>query len=116
MFLFKLFCDTQEMHKLLIRESWNDCKYLIDKFSSDRPTFAGSIVVDDYNNLSNEEREEFIEYKLKLEELINIVIHNLICYCANYPNEKISKHRFIREYKEYSYRLEQNINKVLLEL
>jgi ABC-type maltose transport system permease subunit len=31
MFFLKLFCDTQEMHKLLIRESYIDYKYLINK-------------------------------------------------------------------------------------
>ena len=116
MFFLKLFCDTQEMHKLLIRESYIDCKYLISKYKRDHPSFTVPIYVHDFNGLSKEEREELIEYKIKLENLRNVLINNLLCYCVSYPNEKISQNRFIKEYKEYSYRLEQNIDEVLEDL
>lgn len=116
MFFLKLFCDTQEMHKLLIRESYMDCKYLINKYQREHPNFLAPIVLDDFNVLSKEERKELIEYKIKLENVRNVLINNLLCYCVSYPNEKISKNRFIKEYKEYPYHLEQNIDEVLLEL
>jgi len=68
MFFLKLFCDTQEMHKLLIRESYMDFKYLISKYKRDHPNFTVPIYVHDFNVLSKEEREELIEYKIKLEK------------------------------------------------
>lgn len=40
----------------------------------------------------------------------------LLIYCKKYPTDKISKNRFIIEYHEFTYRLEQNISTVILDL
>ena len=96
MFFIKLFCDTQEINKLLIRESYDDyIKY--------------------YNKNKENDKKLGIYYE-NLENYKKIVIFNLVNYCKNYPFEKISKHRFINEYREFPYRLEQNIYEVLLDL
>jgi hypothetical protein len=116
MFFFKLFCDTQEIHKLLIQESYDDYKYLKNNWIKKYPDLKGIIDIDNYNNFDDHLKNEWIEYQVALSSLKDIVIHNILSYCLNYQNEKISKHRFVYEYKEYSYRLEQNIEEVLLDL
>jgi hypothetical protein len=116
MFLTKLFCDTQEINKLLIKESYTDYKSLISNFAKRNPNYQGSVTCHDYNNFDEEIRNEYIQYQIQVENLKQIIINNLLNYCKNYPSEKISKNRFIHEYKEYPRRLEQNITEVLLDL
>ena len=58
MFFLKLFCDTQEMHKLLIRESFDDYKYFKKNWKEKYPTLTGLMILNDYNNLNEETKEE----------------------------------------------------------
>ena len=116
MFLLRLFCDTQEMHKVLIRESFDDYKSEIIKFKKIYPTLMGVVNIDDYYKMDQQTKNEWQEHHVKLDKLKKIVINNLINYCENYPNEKITKNRVINEYDEYPYRLELNISEVLLDL
>jgi hypothetical protein len=60
-------------------------------------------------------RSSYADYT-KLAEDKHVLLGNLFAYCQNYPEEKISQNRFIHEYKEFPYRLEQNIDEVLDEL
>jgi hypothetical protein len=116
MFFFKLFCDTKEMHKLLIRESYDDYKIAKKKWKDKYPNLTGLVNINLYNNLNNTCKNEWIEYQAYIYSLKEILINNIISYCINYPDDKISKHRFINEYKEHPYKLEQNIGQVLLDL
>ena len=118
MFCFKLFCDTdiQEMHKLLIRESFDDYKYLKRKWNTKYSHLIGVINIEQYNELDEQTKNDLIEYQSKLNSLKKITTNNLLSYCTNYPKEKISKHRFVLEYEEHPYHLEQNIDLVLLDL
>jgi hypothetical protein len=104
------------MHKLLIRESFDDYKSFKKNWKEKYPTLTGLMILNDYNNLNEETKKEWLEYIDKLNSLKEIIINNILSYCMNYPGEKISSNRFIREYKEYPYRLEQNIWEVLLDL
>ena len=116
MFFIKSFCNTQEINKLLIQESYDDYKTIVFNFNIKHPNFQGYIVGENYDNLTEETKQEWQEYRIKRGNLLKIIINNLLNYCKNYPDDKISKNRFVNEYKEYPHRLEQNIGKVLLEL
>ena len=118
MFCFKLFCDTdiQEMHKLLIRETFDDYKCLRKKWNTKYSHLIGVINIEQYNNFDQQTKKDWIEYQGRLSNLKDITINNLLSYCINYPKEKISKHRFVLEYEEHPYHLEQNIDLVLLDL
>lgn len=117
--LLNLFYNTKEMHKLLIQSSYNDFDKEIDKFNNKYPNFKGYIIGgddDECNNLDEKTKKDWNEYKEKMNELEIILFNNLFTYCKNYPHEKISNNRFINEYKEYPYRLQQNISRVMLDL
>ena len=116
MFFINLFYNTKEIHKLLIQKSYNDVKLEINIFNNKYPNFKEYIICDEYNNLNEETKKEWNDYVKKIENLKKIVINNLINYCKNYPSDKISENRFINEYNEYPYRLEQNIDDVILDL
>lgn len=116
MFFINLFYNTQEIHKLLIHKSYNDITVEINIFNNKYPDFKGYIMNDDYNNQNIEIKKEWDEYIERVDKLKQIIINNLLTYCKNYPDSKISKNRFILEYKEYTYRLEQNLDEVILEL
>jgi hypothetical protein len=116
MFLINLFYSTQEIHKLLIQRSYGDIKVEMDIYKKKYPNSIEYLLGDEYNNLSKESKEEWDNYIKKIKNLEKILINNLLNYCKNYPQTKISKNRFINEYKEYPYRLEQNIYEVISEL
>ena len=116
MFLLRLFCDTQEMHKVLIRESFDDYNNLKLKWNKKNPNLIGLISIDVYNKLDEYHKEAWQEHHIKLITFKKNVINNILSYSANYPDEKFSKHTFIREYKKSPHSLEQNISEVLLDL
>jgi hypothetical protein len=97
MSFINIFYNTKEIHKLLIRQSYNDIK-------------------DETDNFKNDDTQTELQHREKIRKLIKIFINNLLNYCKNYPHDKISKNRFINEYNEYPYRLEQNISEVILDL
>lgn len=104
------------MHKLLIRESFDDYKYLKRKWDSKYNNLKGLVSIEQYNELDEQTKNDLIEYQSKLNSLKKIITNNLLSYCTNYPKEKISKNRFVLEYQEKPYDLEQNICEVLLDL
>lgn len=119
MFFIKLFCkynNTQEINKLLVQSAYNDYHKVIHNYTDKYPNFKGSYTIMEYSNLDKTKKAEWNEYVEKMRNSKQILIYNLLNYCKNYPNEKISKNKFIDEYTEYSYRLEQNIDEVIIEL
>ena len=116
MFLINLFYNTEEAYKLLVQKLHNDIKLEINNFNKKYPIFNDYIIGDDYDNLDEKIKKDWKEYKERIDKLEKNLINILLDYCNNYPNNKISKNNFINEYKKYPYRLEKNLDKVLLEL
>ena len=108
--------NTQEINKLLVQSAYNDYNKVIQNYTNKYPNFKGSYTIIEYSNLDKKTKVEWNEYIEKMSNSKQILIYNLLNYCKNYPNEKISKNKFIDEYTEYSYRLEQNIDEIILEL
>lgn len=115
MFLLKLFCDTQYINKIVIKESYNDYINFKCKFKNKYLNFEG-YYHNNYKNLNDEIKYELNNDIIEIKEMEKIVINNILNYSKNYPNDKISKHRFINEYNDFPYRLEKNIEVVLLDL
>lgn len=99
MFFISWFCTTQKIHKLLIREAYEEYIYFVKK----------GIPLD----TTEEMKQEWWD-TLKIKE--KTVICDLLAYCVNYPYEKISENRYVTEYDEYPQRLEENLEWVLQEL
>ena len=113
---FRLFCNTKEIHKLLIKEDLYEYNSLKDSFNNKFPLYIGYYTIKDYEKLDESTKKIWSEFKTKNFELRERLINDLLTYSKNYPNEKISRHRYIIEYKEYPYRLQENLNDVLSEL
>lgn len=52
----------------------------------------------------------------KQNSIINEFVANVEAFCVAYPDEKICKNCFIRDYKEYPYRVGQNIEEIVKSL
>lgn len=115
-FFFKLFCNTQQIHKLLLREDLDEYNKLNNKFNNENPYYRGYFTVKDYEKLDEENKKMWTHFKIKNIELREKLINDLLAYSKNYPSEKISRNRFIIEYKEYPCRLQDNLLEVLKEL
>ena len=114
--IINLFYTTQDIHKILIQSSYNDYKTEKINFKNNHSYYQGTITINDYNNLDEQNKKEWDNYVIKVSTLQKIAINNLLQYTKIYPNEKISNNRFINEYIEFPYRLEQNLTEVLLDL
>ena len=113
-FFSKLFCNTQEINKFLIKESYSDYISEVNSFNNKYPELKGLITVNDHEKLSSDTKLILNNHRNKIRKLKQLVINNIIIYSKNYPDEKISKNRFIVEYREYPHRLEQNIDEIIL--
>jgi hypothetical protein len=118
MFVYFLnwFCSTKEIHKLLIRESYEEYNNLVSNFYKENPGYNGSYTLIDYDKMDKSTRKKWSEFKIKNHELIEIVINDLIAYTKNYPDEKISNNALFIENKDYPYRLQQNLKEIISEL
>lgn len=122
MFLINLFYTSQEINKILIRKSYNEYRRGINEFNiyfhtKNNQCRFGEITIEEYNNFTDKDLKKWMEYQDKINKLKNICINNLLTYCKNYHDEKISKNQFICDYNvDHSYRLEQNIDEVILDL
>ena len=122
MFLIDLFYTSQEINKILVRQSYYEYTKEINKFNKYfhnkvNPYRYIDITNKEYNNLKEEDQKKWMEYQDKINKLKKICINNLLTYCKNYHDEKISKNQFICDYNvDHSYRLEQNIDEVILDL
>lgn len=94
-----MFYNTQTIHKQLIQQSYDDCIRIADKKSK-----------------LNKESKKYVELTEELEKCKNILIQNLLSYSKNYPNEVISQNKFIKEYNQYGWVLENNLSYVVGEL
>ena len=80
MFLINLFYNTQYVHKILIERSYNDLKSERNIFNNKYPNFKGNIIGDNYNNLDEETKKDWNNYKEKISNLKQILINNLLIF------------------------------------
>lgn len=90
-------CDSQYMHKELIKELYLEYNVALVK-----------------RRKINKSTDAFHLYTKIIKEKEEKLVNNLHCYCKNYPDEKINTcNECIFEYKEYPYRLIQNLDKII---
>ena len=116
MFFINLFYTTQDIHKILIQKSYDDIVLVRNTFNNKYPNFKGYLIGEEHDKLNEETKKDWNEYIKKIEILKLIVINNILNYCKNYHNSKISGNRFVHEYEEFPYRLEQCLGEVMLDL
>ena len=108
------FCSIQDLHKQLIHRAYEDCISLANAFRNKHPKYDGYNLMVGGTQVVPE--DEVTEYHNTMKEKKRILIRHLFLYCELYPDEPVSHHRYIAEYKDYPWRLEQNIGNVLLQL
>ena len=116
MFLLDLFYTTKDLHKLLLRKSYADYNGIMNKYRRKYPIEGLYYDSKDIEKMSNERKIEWEEHKINVDNAEYILIQNLLCFCKIYPNELVSKSRWIKEYKDFPYRLEQNLMSVMIDL
>jgi hypothetical protein len=117
MFLLSLLYTTKDFHKLLVQKSYDEYDFCYNKYAKKYSNEFG--VTYTFNEIEKMGNENIIEWRNdheNLEELEKILINNILCFCKNYPDEPVNKSRYIKEYKEFPYRLEQNLKSVMLDI
>jgi len=62
-----------------------------------------------WDSLSEEQKNVYSKNAKEQHKLIKEMVSLVKLYCEQYPGEKICDYRFLKEYDEYPYRLEQNL-------
>jgi hypothetical protein len=63
--------------------------------------------------MNEEMKNDFDIADDKQKKMRKILISNIYSFCKNYPNENMCQCSFIKTYKEYPYRLHQNLPNVI---
>jgi hypothetical protein len=109
MFLFGGFYTAKDIHKLLLRKLYSDYNEIMNKYRKKYPIKGLYYSTDDIEKFSEERKTEWDEHRINVNNAEYILILNLLCFCENYPDELVSKSRWIVEYKDFPYRLEENV-------
>ena len=106
-----VFFSKKFHHKALIRNSFNEYKNVYHKFTKTYPEhdFTDTTCFQKYPKI----REDIVKGSQKQSRIIKEFVANVEAFCVAYPDEPICKNCFIRDHKEYPYRLEQNIEDVV---
>ena len=112
-YMFVLF-SKKFHHKALIRNSFKEYKHVYTQFAKTYPQydFTDTACFQKYPKI----KEDIYKGSQKQSRIIKEFVANVEAFCVAYPDEPICKNCFIRDYKEYPYRLGQNIEEVVKSL
>lgn len=116
MSLVGLFYNTQDIHKILIKQAYDDYINIYHAYKKKNPNYNGYYTMDEVQKLDEKQKREWKIYRDRRREKEKILIKNILTYYKNYPCSKIGNNRFVKEYDEYPYRLEQNLSWIITEL
>ena len=116
MSLLRLFYNTQDIHKILIKKAHDDYISIYDAYKKKNPNYIGYYTIDEIQNLDEKQKREWKKYVDIRREKQKITIENILVYSKNCPDSEVSKNKFVKEYDEYPYRLEQCLDWVISEL
>ena len=117
MFLLGLLYNTKNIHKLMIHKSYDDCIKTSNTFIKKYPDYKSGIYTYDYVKTFNKEKTiDWQIYGSEMDSCKKILTKNIMNYCDIYPDENVCKNKLITEYKQFPYRLTQNIESVLSDL
>jgi hypothetical protein len=106
-----VFLSKKFHHKALIRNSFREYKHVYTQFTKTHPQY-------DFTDTTcyPKIREEIVNGSQKQSRIIKEFVANVEAFCIAYPDEPICKNCFVRDYKQYPYRLEQNLEEVVKKL
>jgi hypothetical protein len=103
------FHTTKKIHENLIKSSYSDYQVIYFIFKIKYPQF-GDI---DHDDMPQEMKKDLRSSADDQRRHMDILVTNICSYCKNYPQEYICQSAFLKTYKEYPYRLHQNIADVV---
>lgn len=113
---FCYFSTSQQLNIRLLKTEYYEYINVYYELKKKYPDYQNYVDTDEYN-LIPERMKNYIQIYTKKQELIREqLIQDCIQYCKKYPNEKLAKNRFLKEYKEYPYRLHQNMDTIIEDL
>lgn len=118
--LLSIVCSKKTLHRILIQQSFNDYKYIGTQFHKKYPMFE-QVYNHEFQYYTTPDLptpppnmfSEMKQARTKQTRIIHEFVANVEAFCLAYPDEAICKNCFIRDYPEYPYRLEQNIESVV---
>ena len=113
---FCYFSTSQQLNIRLLQTEYYEYTDVFDELLKKYPAYKTYVNIDEYN-LIPERMKNYIQIYSKKQALIrDQLIQDSIQYCEKYPDEKLASNRFLKEYKEYPYRLHQNMDTILEDL
>jgi len=110
--IYHLFYDSKTIYKIFIKSLYNE--YIAEYYIFHNKYPNNMINTIQWDKFDEKIKEAYRNYWIKRDKLMNNICNTLISYSICYPNETISKNRFVKEYEEYPYRLKQCLYEVLL--
>ena len=112
---FCYFSNSRKMNVRLLQTEYYEYKNIFYEIQKKYPSWTNHYWTDEIV-LTEEAKEDIKKYSAIQVKVRDRFIKNVQMYCKNYPNEEISKNRFLKEYEEYPYRLHQNMNTLIEDL
>ena len=112
-YMFVLF-SKKFHHKALIRNSFKEYKHVYTQFTKTYPEydFTDTTCFQKYPKII----KDITHGSKKQTSIIKEFVANVEAFCVAYPDEPICKNCFIRDYKEYPYRVAQNMEEIVKSL
>lgn len=113
---FCYFSTSQELNIRLLKTEYYEYIDVYYELKKKYPDYQNYQTVDEYDIIP-ERMKNYIKIYTKKQALIrDRLIQDCQNYCEKYPDEKLAKNRFLKEYEEYPYRLHQNMDTIIEDL
>lgn len=110
------FSTSKQMNIRLLQTEYYEYTNVGYLFKKKYPDYKDNYSSDEYTQLSEQMKHDIKSESKKQEIVRERLIRNCQAYCKNYPNENLCSNIFLKEYKEYPYRLHQNMETIIEDL
>jgi hypothetical protein len=108
------FSTSKQMNIRLLQTEYYEYRNIYYECKNKYPNYKGGMY--DIDELPDQMKDDIKKYSKNQELVRERLISNCQSYCKNYPDEKLCTNRFLKEYKEYPYRLHQNMETIIEDL
>jgi len=113
---FCYFSTSQQLNIRLLQTEYYEYTNVFDELKKKYPAYKSYVNIDEYNLIPDRMKNYIRIYSNKQSLIREQLIQDCIQYCKKYPDEKLANNRFLKEYKEYPYRLHQNMETIMEDL
>lgn len=110
------FSTSKQMNIRLLQTEYYEYTNVGFLLKKKYPDYKDNYSSDEYTHLSEQMKHDFKSESKKQILIRERLIFNAQTFCKNYPDENLCSNIFLKEYKEYPYRLHQNMETIIEDL